>query len=89
MTAKDTTVVATLEPFINESFDNKHRPDLLLFRICAAAVLPFIANLGALAQVSCKAALDQVCARSRILILISVPLIVFGLLQLGDPSAQR
>jgi oligosaccharide repeat unit polymerase len=36
-----------------------------------------------LARISCKGALDQICARSRVIILIAIPLIIVGLQQLG------
>jgi len=34
-------------------------------------------------QISCKGAMDQICARSRVLILVSIPLIIIGLQMLG------
>jgi oligosaccharide repeat unit polymerase len=36
-----------------------------------------------LARISCKGALDQICARSRVMILIAMPLIIIGLQHLG------
>jgi hypothetical protein len=85
LTARYTSVgPATLEPFIYKSF-------LILATglTCAFCSYSLIRSgsrsriSGALARLSSLRSLDQICARSRILILIGVPLIIIGLQQLG------
>lgn len=75
---------ATLEPFINQSFFIVATG---LTCCCVSyAVMPFFRPSSialALSRISSREAFDQVCARSRLLILVSVPLILFGLSQLG------
>src|SRR5580704_790964 len=75
---------AALGPFIDQSF-------LIISTGLTCCLLGYTVFPGAssrrvaakLSRISCQAALDQVCARSRIMILIAMPLIVVGLQQLG------
>lgn len=85
LTARYTSVgPATLEPFIYRSF-------LVLATGLICCLLTFSllrssspSRIGAaLAQISNRQALNQICTRSRVLIVIGVPLIIFGLHQLG------
>jgi hypothetical protein len=75
---------ATMELFIDKSF-------LIISTGLACCLLAYVlfpcASSGrlasALAQVSSQQAFDQICARSRVLILVGIPLIVIGLQYLG------
>jgi hypothetical protein len=75
---------ATLEPFINKSF-------LIISTGLTCCLLGYVlfpcASSGrlasALVRMSSQSAFDQVCARSRVLILAGIPLIVIGLQYLG------
>ena len=75
---------ATLAPFIDQSF-------LIISVGLTCCLLGYVifprtasGRLGALlTRISAKDALGQVCARSRVLILVAIPLIVLGLQSLG------
>jgi oligosaccharide repeat unit polymerase len=74
----------TLEPFINQSFSIISTG--LVFCFLTYALLPSSSSsrlADVLSKISCSRALGQVCVRSRILVLICVPLIVIGLQRLG------
>jgi oligosaccharide repeat unit polymerase len=88
---------ATLEPFLNQSF-------LIIALGLTSCLLGYVlfpcASAGRigtlLARVSWTEAFDQVCARSRVLIVVAIPLIVIGLQGLGgipllsdDPRHDR
>ena len=75
---------ATLEPFLNQSF-------LIISVGLTCCLLGYVlfpcataGRIGTLlARVSSPEAFDQVCARSRMLIILAIPLIVIGLQGLG------
>jgi hypothetical protein len=75
---------AALEPFLDQSFiiiSTGITSCLLAFLLIPSFSSGRVA--ASLARVSCEEAFGQICSRSRVLIVIAIPLIVIGLQQLG------
>jgi hypothetical protein len=75
---------ATFEPFVNQAFfiiSTGLMCSLLAYLLVPCGSSGRISRL--LVRISSKEALDKLFVRSRLLIVISIPLIIFGLQQLG------
>lgn len=75
---------AALAPFLDQSFLIISTGLTACLATYVATPAPRIGRFGSfLARISCSGAFAQVCRRSRILVVVSIPLIVVGLQQLG------